>query len=156
MDKTVAALKDLSATDRQLRADATRMKDVAGALEKRRAALRDSIPDAFLAAYDALGRIGRHPALVEVRSSHCGGCYLRLPPQLDSAIRLRQSLRVCPHCRRLLYRPAPAEEARTENESGHAPAPSPRRGASSKRARRISGRRISRQERPTAERQERL
>jgi uncharacterized protein len=118
MDETVLALKDLSATDQQLRDNAALTNALASALEKRRAALRDAIPRNFLVTYDDLGRMGRQPVVVQVRKSHCCGCYLRLPPQLDSAIRHRQSLRVCPHCRRLLYSPAPEEsESATESKA---------------------------------------
>src|SRR6266545_313048 len=78
MDKTVRALEDLSATDSQLGGDAPLTAEFVRALEKRRAALRDAIPEAFLAAYDALGRMGRRPAVVQVRNAHCGGCCLRL------------------------------------------------------------------------------
>lgn len=73
------------------------------ALEQRRVVLRETVPKVFLAAYDALGRVGRRPVVVEVRGGHCCGCYLRLPSQLDSTIRRRQSLSFCPRCGRLLY-----------------------------------------------------
>jgi hypothetical protein len=149
MDKTVRAFEDLSAIEEQLRGAAPLEKAFLRTLEKRRAALRDSIPEPFLVAYDALGRMGRRPAVVPVRNAHCCGCYLRLPPQLAAAIRHRLSLRSCPHCRRLLYLPAPAE---TEN-AGTAPpalehpaakAPSPKRLA------RFPGSRSARVRRPSA------
>jgi C4-type zinc ribbon domain len=154
MDKTVRALEDLSATDSQLGGDAPLTAEFVRALEKRRTALRDAIPSALLVAYDALGRMGRRPAVVQVRNAHCGGCYLRLPPQLASAIRHRQSLRSCPHCRRLLYSPAPGEgesasESKPELERSLLESPSP------KRLRRIPGRRAARERRPSAARQER-
>jgi len=152
MDKTVRALEDLSATDSQLGGDALLTAEFVRALEKRRAALRDAIPEAFLVTYDALGRMGRRPAVVQVRNAHCGGCYLRLPPQLASAIRHRQSLRSCPHCRRLLYSPAPQE-----SESASESKPEPQRSAvkerRSKRVRRLPG--IARRDRLALERRER-
>ncbi len=79
-------------------------------LKDRRAALRGRIPEIVLTTYDALARTRRRPVVVAVRSAHCGGCHLRIPPQLDYAIRRRESLSVCPHCRRLLY-PAPPSAA---------------------------------------------
>jgi hypothetical protein len=123
-------------------------------LEKRRTALRDAIPESFLLAYDALGRMGRHPAVVAVRKAHCGGCYLRLPPQLESDVRHRQSLRSCPHCHRLLYLPAP-----TESENAGAAKPEPERllvnRPSSKKVTRFPRRRPSQERRPSAARPER-
>jgi hypothetical protein len=154
MDKTIRALEDLSATDGQLRSDAPLSDVFIKTLEKRRAALRNAIPEPFLIAYDALGRVGRRPAVVPVRQAHCGGCYLRLPPQLASAIRHRQSLCSCPHCRRLLYLPAPPE---TE-DSGATKAAlerSPAKAALSKRLGRHSSRRSARQQRPPSARSER-
>jgi hypothetical protein len=154
MDKTVRALNDLSATDLQLR-DVTTLTEASDrALRKRRAALREAIPGVILVAYDALDRIGRRPVAVQVRNAHCGGCYLRLPPQLASAIRHRLTLRSCPHCRRLLYSPAP-EEIENANESQPEPARSPVKARASKGVRRISARRPAREDRPDAERLER-
>jgi hypothetical protein len=153
MDKTVRALNDLSATDLQLRDDTASTDSSVRALRKRRAALREAIPGVILVAYDALDRIGRRPVAVEVRNAHCGGCYLRLPPQLASLIRHRLTLRSCPHCRRLLYSPAPEE---SENAKGSKPEPelSPVKARAPKRVRRISGRRPAREERPAAGRHE--
>lgn len=105
MENTIRALTDLSEIDRELVERATLTGTNRAALEKRREALRRSIPATPLESYDALGRAGRRPALVELRSAHCGGCYLRLPPQIHSRIRRRESLCPCPHCRRLLYWP---------------------------------------------------
>lgn len=105
MDGTIRALTDLSEIDRQLGEKAALNGASLATLERRREALRKSIPASPLESYDALGRAGRRPALVELRSAHCSGCYLRLPPQIHSRIRRRESLCPCPHCRRLLYWP---------------------------------------------------
>jgi predicted nucleic acid-binding Zn-ribbon protein len=147
MDKTVRALEDLSATDGQLRGDAPLTDAFIRTLEKRRTALRDAIPESFLLAYDALGRMGRRPAVVAIRKAHCGGCYLRLPPQLESAIRRRQSLPACPHCRRLLYSPS-------EDASAAKPEPErlPVKVTPPKRLSRFPERRSTRERRPPAAR----
>src|SRR6266542_2471835 len=121
MDRTVRALTDLSAIDDQLSGREAVMDGLARALEERRVALREVIPGLFLAAYDALGRKGRRPVVVPVRGAHCGGCHLRLPPQIDSSIRRRQSPSSCPHCGRLLYLPR-VEESEKASKSKHKPA----------------------------------
>jgi len=104
-----------------------RFKRAANSLEGRRAALREAIPGNFLAAYDDLGRAGRRPAVVAlVRGAHCGGCYMRIPPQLEGFVRRGQSLCSCPHCRRLLFAPAPAAESGSGLEpTRHAAKPGP-------------------------------
>jgi predicted nucleic acid-binding Zn-ribbon protein len=119
MDRTVRALTDLSAVDDQLSGKEALMDGLALALEQRRAALREATPRVFLAAYDALGRVGRRPVVVEVRRGHCSGCYLRLPSQLDSTIRRRQSLCSCPHCGRLLYSSTRVSDSEGAPESKH-------------------------------------
>jgi predicted nucleic acid-binding Zn-ribbon protein len=110
MDKAVRTLIDLSAVDDQLSGRESLAKDLARALEGRRAGLRKSVSNVFLAVYDARGRTRRRPAIVEVRNGHCGGCHLRLPAQLDSTIRQRQSLYSCPHCGRILYASASRDQ----------------------------------------------
>ena len=121
MDRTIRALTDLCTIDDQLSAKDARIDGPA--LEERRTALRDAIPETFLAAYDALGRAGRRPVIVPVREGYCGGCHLRLPPKVHSSIRRRQSLCSCPHCRRLLYsRLAEPGEATTSKPEPDRPA----------------------------------
>lgn len=155
MDKIVRALTGLSAVDDRLSEREAPMDGFALALQERRAAFRDAIPGIFLAAYDALGRVGRRPVLVPVHGAHCGGCYLRLPPQLDSSIRRRQSLCPCPHCRRLLYaspRAADNEDGtESKHETGGHLAGNVRK---SKRTREIPGRLPARQEARASKRRE--
>jgi predicted nucleic acid-binding Zn-ribbon protein len=145
MDRTVRALADLSEVDHQLSGRGSLKDGLALALEDRRAALREAIPVNFLAAYDALGRAGRRPAVVPlVRGAHCGGCYMRIPPQLNAFVRQGLSLSSCPHCRRLLYSSARAADSEGGNGSKHHPAgggPAMKRGTSSRKRRtpRVTG-----------------
>jgi hypothetical protein len=123
-ENTIRALTALSAIDRELVEGAARTGAKRARLEERREALRKSIPPSPLESYDALGRTGRRPAVVELRNAHCGGCFLRLPPQIHSRIR-RESLSTCPHCRRLLYWPASGDGNGNGKGNGKAePAPS--------------------------------
>jgi hypothetical protein len=117
MDRTVRALTDLSTVDDQISRKEALLERGVLALEAQRAALRETIPKVFLAAYDSLDRIGRRPVIVEVRGTHCSGCCLRLPPQLGSSIRRRQSLCLCPHCQRILYMSPPAGASEDKKES---------------------------------------
>lgn len=156
MDRTLRALTDLCAFDDRLSGREAIIDEPVLALEERRAALRKTIPGLFLAAYDALGRQGRRPILVPVRRAHCGGCYLRLPPQLYSSIRRRQSLYPCPHCGRLLYSSPRAEESEATSESERRLGDHPETtGRAAKRVRRIPGRQPARQEPNAARRRER-
>lgn len=104
MNKQIAALRLLFSIDRQLRKPEGPADVTAKRLDKRRGLLRRKISGVLLTSYDALMRAGRYPPIVEVRGSHCGGCNLRLTPQIAREIRRGDGLLACPHCRRLLCR----------------------------------------------------
>lgn len=120
MEEAVRALADLAAIDQQL-TTAAAGEEFTRAIARRRIALRKRIPGSLLESYDSLVRMGRRPAVVPASNAHCGGCHLRLPPQLDSSLRRGQSLCPCPHCRRLLFLPNGAGEDAKAGE------PDPRR-----------------------------
>ena len=135
MNEAIRVLTDLCAIDRQLGEKPALIDGLVAALEKRRALLRKRVPGALLASYDALARAGRRPAVVQVRDAHCSGCYLRLPPQLDSSIRRHESLRPCPYCGRLLYAPARRSGDENGDEAGRGLEDRPRsKGGRAKRA----------------------
>jgi hypothetical protein len=123
MEETVRALADLAAIDLQLTAGVAPGEEFTRAIARRRNALRKRIPGSLLESYDSLVRMGRRPAVVPASNAHCGGCHLRLPPQVDSSLRRRQSLCPCPHCRRLLYLPSGAGDGAKadEQDSRHRP-----------------------------------
>jgi predicted nucleic acid-binding Zn-ribbon protein len=133
IEETVRALAELSDIDLRLSSAGSQEDRVSPSLEGRRAALRKAIPGNMLAAYDDLARAGRRPAVVPiVRGSYCGGCYMRVPPQLHAFVRRGQSVCSCTRCRRLLYFAAPTAESERGNgsELHGAGAPVPGRGPS--------------------------
>ena len=103
MKKKIEDLRLLFSVDSQLREQQGTADAAASNLQKQRTSLRRRIPKLLLKSYDALLEAGRYPPVVEVRGSHCGGCHLRLTPQLANEIRRGASLLPCPHCRRLLF-----------------------------------------------------
>ena len=60
--------------------------------------------------YARIMKIRDGTAVVPVREGSCTGCFVALPPQIYSEIRLSQRRITCPHCERILYHP-PAEAA---------------------------------------------
>ncbi len=63
-------------------------------------------PD-FYTAYQQAARRAGGLAVVEVMVDEtCGGCYLRIRPQLISEVRKQEGLVSCPHCKRILLWPA--------------------------------------------------
>jgi len=145
IEETVQALAELSDIDLRLSTLGSGEDRVSRALEGRRAALREAIPANMLAAYDDLARSGRRPAVVPlVRGSYCGGCYMRVPPQLHAFVRRGQSVCSCPRCRRMLYVARDPESTGEKGSNAQATKKSP----SGDRATPTRSRRISRAKRP--------
>ncbi|PON17760.1 hypothetical protein C2W62_11505 [Candidatus Entotheonella serta] len=62
-------------------------------------------PD-FYTAYQQAAQRGGGVAVVDVMPDEtCGGCYLRIRPQLISEVRKQEGMVTCPHCRRILLWP---------------------------------------------------
>ena len=59
------------------------------------------------------------PAVTQLHNGVCGGCYLKVPPQLLSEIRMQTRLFTCPHCRLLLL--WPIEKPQDEEDKMIAP-----------------------------------
>ncbi len=74
-----------------------------------RAALATRLQPELYSAYQrAAQRVGDSAAAVELTISDetCGGCYLRVRPQLVSEVRKQETIVTCPHCKRILLWPA--------------------------------------------------
>jgi uncharacterized protein len=72
-------------------------------LKKRSDKARKKIEDRYLIAYDKIRTSYRNGlAVVTVDRNACGGCFNRIPPQLQLEIGLRKKVMVCEHCGRVL------------------------------------------------------
>lgn len=72
-----------------------------------REALLSRIQPDFYTAYQRAAQQTGGAAVVEVMADEtCGGCYLRIRPQLISEVRKQENLVFCPHCKRILLWPA--------------------------------------------------
>lgn len=62
----------------------------------------------YIAYQRAAQRVGGSVAAVELMMTDetCGGCYLRVRPQLVSEVRKQETIVTCPHCKRILLWPA--------------------------------------------------
>ncbi|NRB63527.1 MAG: hypothetical protein HRU40_10985 [Saprospiraceae bacterium] len=64
---------------------------------------REGIEDRLINAYDRVRKRYRNGlAVVTVERDACGGCYNRIPPQLQLEISLRKNIIACEHCGRIL------------------------------------------------------
>ena len=68
----------------------------------------------LLRVYEKLAAHHDRSVVVHVRDGICGGCHLKVLPQLVSEIRLQESLHTCPHCRLILL--WPSECLQTESQ----------------------------------------
>ncbi len=60
----------------------------------------------LLEIYERLADQNDGSVVVHLNDGVCGGCHLKVQPQLVSEIRLQESLNTCPHCRLILLWPA--------------------------------------------------
>ena len=74
--------------------------------ESRRQQVVAMLDAALYAAYQRLAGPRGGQVVVDVQSGTCGGCYLKVQPQLVSEIRRQDKLVTCPHCQRMLLWPA--------------------------------------------------
>ena len=72
-------------------------------LNKQSTKARKGVEDRFLKAYDKIReRYKNGLAVVKVERDSCGGCFNRIPPQLQIEIGLRMKIIACEHCGRIL------------------------------------------------------
>lgn len=72
-------------------------------LLKKSTTARKAIEDRVLKAYDKIrGAYKNSLAVVTVSRDACGGCFNKIPPQLQLEIRMRKKIIACEHCGRVL------------------------------------------------------
>ena len=72
-------------------------------LQRKSARYKKKIEDRLLKAYDKIRSSYRNGlAVVNPQRSSCGGCFNKVPPQMQLEIYLRKKVIVCEHCGRIL------------------------------------------------------
>jgi predicted nucleic acid-binding Zn-ribbon protein len=74
--------------------------------EKERQQIVAGLENALYTRYQQLSAIRDRQAVVVVQEGTCGGCHLKVQPQLVSELRRQDKLITCPHCQRILLWPA--------------------------------------------------
>jgi uncharacterized protein len=72
-------------------------------LEARRGDLASSVEGTTRARYERLFKFKGDNVVVGVQHGVCGGCHMRLPPQLMVHCQAQQEIVMCPNCGRILY-----------------------------------------------------
>jgi predicted nucleic acid-binding Zn-ribbon protein len=80
--------------------------DIAAYDQERDALVTRIQPDLYTAYQQAARRSGGTAVVAVMADETCGGCYLRIRPQLISEVRKQEHIVSCPHCKRILLWPA--------------------------------------------------
>jgi len=103
--------KRLEEITRSSEQEIERLEGMLADLTAKRAEAARAIPPEALAAFDRVADTydGEAMAQVEIHGNKppyryvCGGCYMSLNPEHANALRVRDEIRTCDNCRRILY-----------------------------------------------------
>ncbi len=95
--------KDLANKKVELEKIITKTEKQQRKLNKESTSVRKKIEERLLKAYDRISTNYRNGlAVVTVERSSCGGCFNKIPPQLQLEIKQRKKILACEHCGRIL------------------------------------------------------
>lgn len=98
-----ARKKDLDAKRSELAAIIEKTEKEEEKLKKKSDKARKGIEDRLLKAYDKIRKTYRNGlAVVTIERSACGGCYNKIPPQMQLEAGLHKKIVACEHCGRIL------------------------------------------------------
>ena len=89
-------LQDLAALEKSL------TSELAG-LENDRNQLKSAVDESTLKRYERLLKLKGGNVVVGIQHGVCGGCHMRLPPQMVVTCQAEKELVACPNCGRILY-----------------------------------------------------
>lgn len=99
--------RELAAQERQVSEAQDALSRTIATHDHERDELVTRLQPYFYTAYQQAGQRAGGVAVVAVMTDEtCGGCYLRIRPQLISDVKKQESLVSCPHCKRILLWPA--------------------------------------------------
>lgn len=102
-DKLKSFQKDLTHKKKELDKIIKETEKEETALNKKAAKVEEAIEDRLIKAYRRVrGNYKNGLAVVEVERESCGGCFGKVPPQMQMEIRQRKKILLCEHCGRIL------------------------------------------------------
>ena len=101
--EAAAAKKMVEKEISDLNAREENLKKELAELDARRVELAAGVDEGFRARYDRLLKNKGDNVIVGVQHGVCGGCHMKLPPQLIVQCRTGQELTTCTNCGRILY-----------------------------------------------------
>ena len=100
-----AARDELDRQGRRIQHDQEALTEWMAVGEAKRQQLVNNLEAQLYVLYQRLAALRNGQAVVYMHDGTCGGCYLKVQPQLVSEIRRREKLIMCPHCQRMLLWP---------------------------------------------------
>lgn len=100
------ATQELAEQERHVQQGHAAFAQQIAAEEVKRQQLVADLDTNLYATYQRLATQRNGQAVTQVRDATCGGCHLKVQPQLVSEIRQQAKLTTCPHCQRILLWPA--------------------------------------------------
>lgn len=105
-DREKALKSDEASVDVDVKALDERLKNIEGEIveaRKNRDGLTDGIDESWLSRYSRIFNNKGDYALVPVENGTCGGCHMKVPPQLVQDAKRGDTMVSCSYCGRLLY-----------------------------------------------------
>ncbi|MDD5555747.1 MAG: C4-type zinc ribbon domain-containing protein [bacterium] len=93
----------VAAEEERIVREAARLDGRIGALGAERDALLPGVSPVVLGRYRRIFSNKRDAAVVPLTGYTCGGCHMRLPPQIANNVRKWDQLVICENCSRILY-----------------------------------------------------
>jgi predicted nucleic acid-binding Zn-ribbon protein len=94
---------DLEAKQVELNEIISKTEHEENALRSESNAAREHIEERLIKAYDKIRSSYRNGlAVVTVQRDSCGGCFNKIPPQVQLEISMRKKIIACEHCGRIL------------------------------------------------------
>jgi hypothetical protein len=101
--EAVAAKKLVDDQIGQLNTREENLKKDFGELTATRAQLASAVDDSTRSRYERIFKSKGENVVVSVEHSACGGCHMKLPPQIVTSCRAQAEIITCPNCGRILY-----------------------------------------------------
>lgn len=101
--EAAAAKKMLEDQIKQLDTREENLKKEQAELSGGRAALAGAVDESTRNRYERLFKNKGENVVVGIEHSACGGCHMKLPPQVVTSCRAQAEIVVCPNCGRILY-----------------------------------------------------
>ncbi len=95
--------RKIDAVKKELEREVIQCKEELKKLNEDRKKLADKVEIDIYNQYEAILKVSRGTAVVEVMNGACQGCNLHIPPQLFVEVKTTNKIICCPQCRRMLY-----------------------------------------------------